>query len=68
MLRHKGMCGNFGLVFARNPLTRVPFFMKKLPNYGSDFLNFPELAQILKILCILVAKLQEMGTFFQKNP
>ena len=37
------------------------FFIKKIPNYGSDFQHF-------EILVFFVGKSQEMGTYFWKIP
>ena len=44
MLRHTGMCHNFVLfcfVFFKKSLNMGPIFQEKIPNYGSDFQNFP---------------------------
>ena len=45
-----------------------PIFHEKIPNYGSDFQNFPGFAiKPHKIWCAFVAKSQEMGTFLRKK-
>ena len=37
ILRHTGMCLNFGSVFWKNSLNMGPIFNEKIPKYGSDF-------------------------------
>ena len=53
ILRHMGCALNMG-----------PIFHEKIPNYGSDFQNFPGFAMIR---CVSVAKPYEMGTFLLKK-
>ena len=59
ILRHTGMCHNFGLLFEKKSLNMGPIFQEKIPKCGSDFQNFPENFE---------KKLLKMGTFFLKNP
>ena len=60
ILRHTGMCCNFGSFFWKKFLNMGPIFHEKIPKYGSDFQNFPENLEKKKLL--------KMGTFFLKNP
>ena len=55
-----------GSAVCKKSLKMGPIFHEKIPNYGSDFLNFPGFAKVLTIWCLFVAKLQEK--FCQKNP
>ena len=71
ILRHTGMCRNFGAFFWEKSLNMGPIFHEKIPNYGSDFQNFPGFAEnfekIAKNGSLFSEKSLNMGTFFEKN-
>ena len=70
MLRHAGMCHQNGSVLCKKSLNVGPIFHEEIPNYGSDFQNIPESKpqKILRLWCVSVAKSQEMGAYFRKDP
>ena len=67
MLKHTGMCRKNGTIFCKKSLSMGP---EKIPNYGSDFRNFPgmQTPRNLKNLVCFCGKIARNRNFFQKNP
>ena len=63
----QGCATKMGLVFCKKSLNMGPFYQEKFLTLGLIFKIFQG-SLILNFLCVLVAKLHEMGTHFQENP
>ena len=68
-IRHTGMCQNFGLFFARNPQTWVPFVRKKSLFMGLIFEIFQVYINFENLVCFC-SKIERNGYlfFFTKIP